>query len=171
MDTAFLRTLRSLDDDSRRRSIAGMAAVAGPLLGLVHVVLPRAHHQIRSHGHGPWLSAARRWFTAPSYQLKEIWGYPDPELATRSVDNAIARLRRKVEPDPHHPPFVRTVHGDGYCLTATDAVNERGSRLRDVRPRSSLRLRASPILSRSADHAAEADSAASVDFSPRAARA
>ena len=52
--------------------------------------------------------------------LKEIWGYLNTEVATRSVDHAIARLRKKVEPDPHQPQFIRTVHGDGYCLSATD---------------------------------------------------
>jgi DNA-binding response OmpR family regulator len=48
--------------------------------------------------------------------LREIWGYVDPELTTRSVDHAIARLRKKIEPDPHHPRFIQTVHGDGYSL-------------------------------------------------------
>jgi DNA-binding response OmpR family regulator len=37
-------------------------------------------------------------------------------VVTRSVDHAIARLRKKIEPDPHHPRFIRTMHGDGYCL-------------------------------------------------------
>jgi DNA-binding response OmpR family regulator len=48
--------------------------------------------------------------------LHEIWGYLETPL-TRSVDNAIVRLRRKIEPDPQHPRFIHTVHGDGYCLT------------------------------------------------------
>ena len=48
--------------------------------------------------------------------LREVWGYPD-EPSTRSVDHAIARLRKKIETDPHHPRFIHTVHGDGYCLT------------------------------------------------------
>jgi DNA-binding response OmpR family regulator len=48
--------------------------------------------------------------------LKQVWGYPElPE--TRSVDHAIARLRKKIEPDPRRPRFIHTVHGDGYCLT------------------------------------------------------
>lgn len=47
--------------------------------------------------------------------LIEIWGVVDAST-TRSVDFAIARLRKKVEPDPHNPRFIRTVHGDGYCL-------------------------------------------------------
>lgn len=48
--------------------------------------------------------------------LREIWGYPDIP-STRSVDHAIARLRKKVEDDAHHPKFIHTVHGNGYCLT------------------------------------------------------
>ena len=52
--------------------------------------------------------------------LREVWGYPDAP-STRSVDHAIARLRKKIEPDPHHPRFIHTVHGDGYCLTPAGA--------------------------------------------------
>ena len=48
--------------------------------------------------------------------LREIWGYLDVPITTRSVDHAVARLRKKIEADPHHPRFIRTVHGDGYCL-------------------------------------------------------
>ena len=48
--------------------------------------------------------------------LRELWGYPQVPF-TRSVDNAIARLRKKIEPDLHHPRFIHTVHGDGYTLT------------------------------------------------------
>ena len=47
--------------------------------------------------------------------LREIWGYLDSPT-TRSVDHAIARLRKKIERDPHRPRFLHTVHGDGYCL-------------------------------------------------------
>jgi two-component system response regulator VicR len=48
--------------------------------------------------------------------LRVLWGYPDAPF-TRSVDNAISRLRKKIEADPHHPRFIHTVHGDGYTLT------------------------------------------------------
>jgi DNA-binding response OmpR family regulator len=50
--------------------------------------------------------------------LHELWGYADA-LHTRAVDHAIARLRRKLEHDPHHPQFIHTVRGDGYTFTAT----------------------------------------------------
>ena len=49
--------------------------------------------------------------------LREIWGYLDMPSATRSVDHAVARLRKKIEADPHRPTFIRTVHGDGYVLS------------------------------------------------------
>jgi DNA-binding response OmpR family regulator len=48
--------------------------------------------------------------------LQAVWGYRETPL-TRAVDIAVARLRRKIEPDPRHPRFIRTLHGDGYCLT------------------------------------------------------
>jgi DNA-binding response OmpR family regulator len=48
--------------------------------------------------------------------LRVIWGYLDTPL-TRSVDNAILRLRKKIEPDVHNPRYIHTVVGDGYSLT------------------------------------------------------
>jgi DNA-binding response OmpR family regulator len=57
--------------------------------------------------------------------LREVWGYIDMP-ATRSVDHAIARLRKKIETDPHNPRFIHTVHGDGYRLTL-DPTPEPGS--------------------------------------------
>ena len=48
--------------------------------------------------------------------LREVWGVVDGST-TRSVDFAISRLRRKIEPNPPEPRFLRTVHGDGYSLT------------------------------------------------------
>jgi len=48
--------------------------------------------------------------------LSQIWSYAEMPI-TRSVDHAIARLRKKIEPDPRRPRFIHTVHGDGYCLT------------------------------------------------------
>ncbi len=48
--------------------------------------------------------------------LRNVWGYQNVPL-TRSVDNLIARLRWKVEPDPDNPRYIHTVYGDGYRLT------------------------------------------------------
>ena len=34
----------------------------------------------------------------------------------RSIDNRVTRLRRKIEPDPAHPRFIRTLRGAGYLF-------------------------------------------------------
>jgi DNA-binding response OmpR family regulator len=45
--------------------------------------------------------------------LDEVWGY-DSTPVTRTVDNHIARLRQKIEPDPPEPRHIITVHRLGY---------------------------------------------------------
>jgi two-component system alkaline phosphatase synthesis response regulator PhoP len=45
--------------------------------------------------------------------LDEVWGY-ERFPTTRTVDSHVLRLRQKFEPDPEHPRFILTVHGQGY---------------------------------------------------------
>lgn len=47
--------------------------------------------------------------------LAEVWGH-QREVATRTVDNFIVRLRKKIEVDPAVPRYLITVHGSGYKL-------------------------------------------------------
>ena len=47
--------------------------------------------------------------------LRKVWGYVHLPT-TRTVDNHIARLRKKLERDIDHPIHVVTVHGLGYCF-------------------------------------------------------
>jgi len=47
--------------------------------------------------------------------LSEIWGY-DHEIATRTVDNHVLRLRKHIEPDPESPRHIKTVRGAGYLF-------------------------------------------------------
>jgi DNA-binding response OmpR family regulator len=47
--------------------------------------------------------------------LTEVWGH-QREVATRTVDNFIVRLRKKIEDDPAAPHYLITVHGSGYKL-------------------------------------------------------
>src|SRR5262245_22172577 len=49
--------------------------------------------------------------------LRSIWGFGGDMPITRAVDHFIARLRSKIETDPHHPRYLHTVYGDGYRLT------------------------------------------------------
>jgi two-component system alkaline phosphatase synthesis response regulator PhoP len=45
--------------------------------------------------------------------LNGVWGY-DAMPNTRTVDVHVAELRRKLEPDPHNPRYVVTLHRIGY---------------------------------------------------------
>ena len=45
--------------------------------------------------------------------LNDVWGYQNYPT-TRTVDNQVAKLRKKLEADPARPVHLRTVHGVGY---------------------------------------------------------
>jgi hypothetical protein len=45
--------------------------------------------------------------------LNEVWGYEN-YVCTRTVDNHILRLRKKLETEPAHPRHFHTVHSYGY---------------------------------------------------------
>ena len=45
--------------------------------------------------------------------LQEVWGYT-AALTTRTVDNQILKLRKKIEDTPGVPRHILTVHGTGY---------------------------------------------------------
>ncbi|HSQ06258.1 MAG TPA: winged helix-turn-helix domain-containing protein, partial [Chromatiaceae bacterium] len=49
--------------------------------------------------------------------LHRIWGYGKGlNIETRTVDIHIAKLRRKIEPNPAEPRHLITVRGAGYRL-------------------------------------------------------
>ncbi|MGB5339036.1 MAG: response regulator transcription factor [Gammaproteobacteria bacterium] len=51
--------------------------------------------------------------------LAKVWGYArNLDIETRTVDIHIAKLRRKIEPDPAKPCYLVTVRGAGYRLLA-----------------------------------------------------
>ena len=45
--------------------------------------------------------------------LTNVWGY-DVNVTGRSVDRCVTTLRAKIEPDPAHPTFLKTVRDVGY---------------------------------------------------------
>ena len=48
--------------------------------------------------------------------MDEVWGVRY-EGTTRTLDQHIAGLRKKIEADPSHPRDITTVHGTGYRFT------------------------------------------------------
>ena len=55
--------------------------------------------------------------------LNEVWGYESYPVS-RTVDNHIALIRSKLEDDPAHPEYIRTVHGVGYRFVNDPKVSE-----------------------------------------------
>jgi len=49
--------------------------------------------------------------------LEKVWG-DDVLPSSRTIDNFIARLRKRFEPDPDRPRFFHTVRGIGYRFVA-----------------------------------------------------
>ncbi|MGQ0658128.1 MAG: response regulator transcription factor [Chromatiales bacterium] len=62
-----------------------------------------------------FLVARRGQVVSRETLLQEVWGRPH-DVVTRTVDNFIVRLRKKIEPEPANPRYLLTVHGCGYKL-------------------------------------------------------
>jgi two-component system response regulator RpaA len=72
---------------------------------LTHLEFELLHCLLQRHGQT----------VSPSEILREVWGYdPDDDIETIRVH--IRHLRTKLEPDPRHPRYIKTVYGAGYCL-------------------------------------------------------
>ncbi len=52
-------------------------------------------------------------------QREKLMGTRDLAPNDRAIDVRISRLRRKLEPDPQSPAFIKTVYGAGYLFLAT----------------------------------------------------
>lgn len=133
----FRELLARIRSVLRRAAPAGPAAIPGPSrrLGFAHLVLDlgsRRLHDARQagDGHGDGIPLTTGEFEL----LRALLERPNEvrsrdELMTalhgreagpfdRAIDVAVARLRRKVEPDPSAPSLILSVRGAGYLLAA-----------------------------------------------------
>lgn len=79
---------------------------------LTHLEFDLLHCLLQRHGQT----------VSPSDILREVWGYdPDDDIETIRVH--IRHLRTKLEPDPRHPRYIKTVYGAGYCLELPSTRN------------------------------------------------
>ena len=62
-----------------------------------------------------YLFAHRNEVVSREQLLRDVWGYSQLSI-TRTVDNYVAKLRTQLEPKPHEPRYIITVHGTGYQL-------------------------------------------------------
>jgi two-component system, OmpR family, response regulator RpaA len=83
---------------------------------LTHLEFELLHCLLQRHGQT----------VSPSEILREVWGYePDDDIETIRVH--IRHLRTKLEPDPRHPKYIKTVYGAGYCLELPGISEESNS--------------------------------------------
>ncbi len=84
----------------------------GTTIKLTHLEFDLLHCLMQRHGQT----------VSPSEILQEVWGYePDDDIETIRVH--IRHLRTKLEPDPRHPRYIKTVYGAGYCLELPNIGN------------------------------------------------
>jgi DNA-binding response OmpR family regulator len=58
--------------------------------------------------------------------LDAVWGI-DYLGTTRTLDQHVLQLRKKLESDPAHPQILQTVHGVGYrCMESPSAISSNG---------------------------------------------
>jgi predicted ATPase/DNA-binding winged helix-turn-helix (wHTH) protein/Flp pilus assembly protein TadD len=53
--------------------------------------------------------------------LTSVWGY-HPDVKTRAVDNAVRRLRKKLEVEPGRPVHLVSAYAGGYRLTQIEVI-------------------------------------------------
>jgi hypothetical protein len=131
--TAFLkgetRTRKKVNVRAVHRQDARLVIVArnpGPSDVLVYGDVTISFSAMEVHRRGQLVALTRQEFRTLAYLLKnarrvisrdellnEVWGY-ESYPCTRTVDNHILRLRKKLEPEPARPKHLRTVHGMGY---------------------------------------------------------
>ena len=110
----------------RRRQSAGLSPSEQVQIGAAEVDFKR--HTLTRNGEPVDISAKEldmlRYLVLHKGQvvsrdtlLAEVWGHSE-QVVTRTVDNFILRLRKKIEPEPSRPQYLLTVHGAGYKLVA-----------------------------------------------------
>jgi len=80
---------------------------------LTHLEFELLHCLLQRHGQT----------VAPSNILKDVWGY-DPNDDIETIRVHIRHLRTKLEPEPRHPRYIKTIYGAGYCLELPNDIQE-----------------------------------------------
>lgn len=64
--------------------------------------------------------AQNRGRVVPREELrKEVWSTPE-DVALRTIDRHVAKIRRKLEPDSMTPTYLQTIYGKGYQFAAAE---------------------------------------------------
>ena len=128
VSTAFIRNRARAGRQVNVRSAGAVIRARNPdpadVFAYANVTISVSAMEV--HRSGQLIPLTRREFNTLAYLLKntprvisrdellnEVWGY-ESYPCTRTVDNHILRLRKKLEPEADRPKHLRTVHGMGY---------------------------------------------------------
>jgi DNA-binding response OmpR family regulator len=116
----------------RRTSSAGRAELGAAKVRIGRCVLDLAAHRLTNEEGGEVAMSSLEFDL-----LKALAEHPNRALSRerilnlnqkrdwdpfdRSVDLRIMRLRKKIEPDPDHPRFIRTIRNEGYIFVPDGA--------------------------------------------------
>jgi two-component system phosphate regulon response regulator OmpR len=111
----------------RRMSAAGRADLGGGRVRIGRCVLDLAAHRLMDDEGGEVpispleFDLLKALAEHPNQALSRerilnLNGQRDWDPFDRSVDLRIMRLRRKIEPDPGQPRFIRTLRNEGYVF-------------------------------------------------------
>jgi DNA-binding response OmpR family regulator len=112
----------------RKQSTGSVIAIGNPCSSdvLFYGDVTISFSAMEVHRRGELVALTRKEFQTLAYFLRnarrvisrdellnEVWGY-ESYPRTRTVDNHILRLRKKLESEPAVPKHLQTVHGMGY---------------------------------------------------------
>ena len=124
--SAFASIMSALQE--KQHKIVDMSVIDRPTINIGEIKIYPSCHQVFGAGKEIQLNrseyamlfcmakAPGRVFTREELYAA-AWGEIYP-YGSNSVDNTIFQLRKKIEPDPKHPIYIKTVFGIGYKINA-----------------------------------------------------
>jgi two-component system OmpR family response regulator len=135
----LLSRIRNLIDRSHRMGLSLSRAAAGDVYRFGNVAVDFARFEVKNGETVYMLTTMEmqllRYFIqhegtvlSRSQILRDVWD-EKADLATRSIDNFVTRLRKFIEPDPASPAYLLSVRGTGYRFLsqAAPAANASGA--------------------------------------------
>lgn len=124
----FAQLLQQLWFAGDKLITANLTAETAPKRGyyLEHLLIDRDHYRVTHNGTDIGLTPKEfrlLWYLIKHHNqvlsreqlLQGVWGY-DTLGSSRIVDMHISHLRDKIEVDPDHPRWIKTVRGFGYSF-------------------------------------------------------
>ena len=132
--TEMMARIRAVLRRTQARVVTNNARAEAPVLSFPNLVVDFKRFTVKRDGEEIQLSRyeaeilralidRRGEVVSRQDLLRQVWGYVHLPT-TRTVDNHIARLRKKVERDVENPVHVVTVHGLGYRFESEPVEGE-----------------------------------------------